>query len=132
MNEYKRLTRQNAKGEWVANAGHYGVYLDPETHADMIYGDIVNRLAELENTTEKTGRYNFPVGINDYVYYVYHDGGYTELKICGIAFSKLGCGVSFFGISASNSSEEFMLSDFGVCVFLTEEEAQKKSEEWSR
>ena len=52
MNEYKRLTRQNAKGEWVANAGHYGVYLDPETHADMIYGDIVNRLAELENKIE--------------------------------------------------------------------------------
>ena len=52
MSEYKRLTRKDDKGRWVAEAGRYGVYLDSETHADMMHGNIVDRLAELENKIE--------------------------------------------------------------------------------
>lgn len=132
MNEYKRLTRQNAKGEWVAEAGHFCVYHDDKSPsaADMMHGDIVNRLAELEGMTEKIGEYSLPVGIGGIVYYVYHDGGYTEVKIKEISFKELG--VAFWGKSDSGVQIGFILSDFGSCVFLTEEEAQKKSEEWSR
>lgn len=62
MSEYKRLTRKDGKGNWVAEAGHYGVYLDSEVSGatDMIYGDIVNRLAELENKIESGEFVEFP------------------------------------------------------------------------
>ena len=122
MDEYKRLTRIDDKGRWVAEAGHYGVYLDSETHADMMHGDIVNRLAELENMTEKIGEYSLPVGIGDTVYYV-------ALKICKIIFSENN--VSFIGRNDWREME-FYISAFETNVVLTEEEAKKKSEEWSR
>ena len=55
MSEYKRLTRKDEKGRWVAESGHFGVYLDDKSPsaADVMYGDIVNRLAELENKIER-------------------------------------------------------------------------------
>ena len=54
MSEYKRLTRKDENGRWVAEAGFYGIYLDnvqPKCK-DMIYGDVINRLAELEDKIE--------------------------------------------------------------------------------
>lgn len=129
---YKRLTRKDEKGRWVAEAGFYGIYLDsvqPKGN-DMIYGDLVDRLAELENMMEKIGEDSLPFGIGDIVYYVYHDGGYTEVKIKKISFEKFRVG--FWGKSDSGVQIEFDLFNFGSCVFLTEEEAQRKSEEWSR
>lgn len=130
MREYKRLTRKDEKGRWVAEAGSYGIYLDNKAKADMMHGELISRFAELENMIEKIGKYSLPVGIGDIVYYVHRRGGYTELKIQEISFERLG--VSFFGKSDSDGSIGFILSDFGSCVFPTEKEAQRKSEEWSR
>ena len=67
MNEYKRLTRKDEKGRWVAEAGFYGIYLDniqPEGK-DMIYGDVVNRLADLENKIESGELVEHPKGDSD-------------------------------------------------------------------
>lgn len=132
MNKNKRLTRKDEKGRWVADAGHFCVYHDDKlpSAADMMYGNIVDRLAELEDMTEKIGEHSLPVGIGDTVYYVYFYGGYIELKICRIIFSKFG--VSFVGRSDSGRETEFFISAFETNVVFTEEEAQKKSEEWSR
>ncbi len=54
MSEYKRMTKKDDKGRWVANAGHFCVYHDDKSPsvADMMFGEIVNRLAELENKIE--------------------------------------------------------------------------------
>lgn len=54
MSEYRRLTRKDDKDRWVAEAGHYGIYLDNvlPKRKNMIYGDLVDRLAELENKIE--------------------------------------------------------------------------------
>ncbi len=62
MSEYKRLTWKDEKGRWVAEAGFYGIYLDnvQPKRKDMIYGDVVNRLAELENKIESGELVEFP------------------------------------------------------------------------
>ena len=52
MSEYKRLTRKDEKGRWVAKAGFYGVYLDDNTNTDMMHGELVDRLSELEDKIE--------------------------------------------------------------------------------
>ena len=52
MSEYKRTTKKDEKGRWVTEVGFYGIYLDNEVHTDMIYGDVIDRLAELENKIE--------------------------------------------------------------------------------
>ena len=54
MRDYIRLTKKDDKGRWVAEAGHFCVIHDDKspTAADMMFGDIVNRLAELENKIE--------------------------------------------------------------------------------
>lgn len=71
MNEYKRLTQKDDKGRWAAEAGHFCVYHDDKSPcaADMMHGDIVNRLAELENKIESGELVELPrkskVYIND-------------------------------------------------------------------
>lgn len=130
MSEYKRLTRKNEKGEWIAEVGHYEIYIDHEAHANVMHGDIIDCLAELEDMAEKVGKHSLPVGIGNIVYYAYHDGDYAELIITQIAFEKSR--IFFTAKDCSGFHRGFTLSDFGSRIFLTEEEAQKKSEEWRR
>ncbi len=128
MNSYKRLTKKDEKGRWVAEAGFYGVYLDniqPEGK-DMIYGDVVDRLAEHEDMVEKIGNRLLPVWIDDHVYSIYYGGGSIALKITQIIFGKHG--VMFIGVSDSGEYRELLLCEFGISIFLTEEEAMRKYE----
>lgn len=75
MSEYKRLTRKDEKGRWVAEAGFYGVYLDnvQPKGKDMIYGDAINRLAKLEDKIESGELLELPKKEA----YVARDGGLT-------------------------------------------------------
>lgn len=130
MSEYKRITSMGPKGRCVAEAGFYGVYLDCDNKRDMIFGDLVDRLSELEDMTEKIGKHCLPVGIGDIVYYVCFYGGYIELQISKIIFSQND--VAFVGKSASEREIMFYLSAFDTNVVRTESEAQKLSEAWSR
>lgn len=57
MSEYKRLTRKDQKGRWIADANHFGLYIDTTGQTrygdvEVVYGDVINRLAELENKIE--------------------------------------------------------------------------------
>ena len=73
MSEYKRLTRKDEKGRWVAEAGHYGIHLDNDLHANIIHGELVNRLAELEDKIERGEL----VALPKKEAYVARDGGLT-------------------------------------------------------
>ena len=75
MSEYKRLTRKDEKGRWVAEAGFYGIYLDnvQPKGKDMVYGELIDRLAELENKIES----GVIVELPKKEAYVARDGGLT-------------------------------------------------------
>ena len=113
-----RLTLRNKEGQACTKFG-------------VKYFDLLDKLAEYEDLEEQGLILKLPCKVGDTVYLVqkYHKPSLYELKVIDIILRDNEFYFDLVDICDEECSTPISTDDFGKCVFLTREEAEKKLSE---